>query len=202
MKKDINIKYLNQKQLKKLFKEMREYTLIMELTNERSYKVALRNEALFHLMYYCALRVSETTNILLTSINMDRKEIFCERNKNGLNNTLKIIDPYTLKVLKKHIRVNNPEKYLFENCGHPISRKTVDVWIKFYFNLAKIPSNLAHSHTLRHTRAINLAESGCDLKDLQYWLGHRDIKNTLIYFQFTSKQKNELYKKLKKARKS
>lgn len=195
------IKYLDEKQLKNLFREMKNYTLSMKYIDERSYRIAVRNEALFQIMYYCALRVSESTNIAMSSLNIQRSEIFCERNKNGVNNTLHIIDPYIIKILKKHIQINNPKNFLFEVSEKPISRKTVAVWIKFYCHLAKIPSELAHCHTLRHTRAIQLAESGFDLKDLQYWLGHRDIQNTLIYFQFTAKQKNELYKKLKKARK-
>lgn len=195
------IKHLSEKQLQELFRSMQEYTLSMKYKDERSYKIAVRNEALFHTMYYCALRVTETTNILLTSLNIKNKEIFCERKKNGINNTLHIIDPYTIKILKKHMQLNKSHKFLFEVNKNPISRKTVDFWIKFYCKLANIPADLAHSHTLRHSRAIHLAEAGCDLKDLQYWLGHRDIKNTLIYFQFTTRQKLDLYKKLKKARK-
>ena len=55
-----------------------------------------------------------------------------------------------------------------------------------------------HFHTLKHTRAVDLAEKGLDLKEIQYWLGHKEISNTQIYFQFTSVQYNALYRKLSK----
>lgn len=83
--------------------------------------------------------------------------------------------------------------------GLPISRKTLDKLMKKYCEMAKIKDkDKWHFHTLKHTRAVNLAESGLDLKEIQYWLGHKEISNTQIYFQFTSSQYETLYKKLKK----
>lgn len=193
------IKYFDTEQLKQFFMTLelyREYGRLEEKKN--TYRIAVRNEALFHVMYYCALRVSEVTRIKLTSYNPLTGTLYCERLKNGISNTIKL-NGYTNKLLKKHLKINDPKTYLFETKeNRAIQRASVDTAMKKYCKFTNLPTDLAHCHTLRHSRAIQLAESGCDLKELQYWLGHREISNTMIYFSFTYTQQMSLYKKINK----
>ena len=48
---------------------------------------------------------------------------------------------------------------------------------------------------------MELAELGVDLKNIQWWLGHKNISNTLIYLQFTTRQQDALYRFLEESRK-
>ncbi len=51
-------------------------------------------------------------------------------------------------------------------------------------------------HILRHTAATRLAESGCDIKVMQYLLGHTDIRTTMRVYNHVDKDrvKRELQK--------
>jgi site-specific recombinase XerD len=173
-------------------------------STELAYKNAVRDEALFHVMFYCALRVSEVLLLTMEDYNDLKKEMHCKRLKGGINNTLKIIDSNVLQCLNRHIRENSPTTFLFMNMrdNKPMSRKTVDFIVKNICMEAKIMNKTKwHSHTFRHTKAIELAESGLDIKEIQYWLGHKCIANTQLYYEFTSTQYMAMYKKLQRRRK-
>lgn len=168
-------------------------------------KCSIRNEAMFKILYYCALRATEVTLIKTEYFNALKTEIYCKRLKGGKNNTLEIVERDIVISLKKHITYNKPNEYLFENfkTNSYLSRKTIYHIFKKTCKAAGITNEeKMHPHTLRHTRAIYLAESGFDLKELQYWLGHAHVSNTMIYFQFTSKQQHAMYKKLRNKEKS
>lgn len=184
-----DIKYFTNKELKAFFKAI-------EKDNS---KYRVRNECIFKLAYYCALRVSEVALIQVDDFNNSRNEIYCKRLKGSLNNTIRIVDPDILRSVKRYLRTINHDTMFISQKGLPISRKTLDKLMKKYCEIAKIKDkDKWHFHTLKHTRAVDLAEIGLDLKEIQYWLGHKEISNTQIYFQFTSSQYETLYKKLKK----
>lgn len=184
------IKYFNQDEINKLFKTI----------SNSDDMYSTRNEAIFRTGYYCALRASEIGLIKIDNVNLMRNEIYCKRLKGSLNNTLEILDSDVLRSLKRYIREHNPNDVLFySKQNNPISRQMLDVLTKKYCIAAKLKdSSRFHFHTLKHSRAVHLAEMGLDLKEIQYYLGHKEISNTQIYFQFTTSQSKEMYKKMRK----
>lgn len=197
MGKKETIKYFNKDELNAFFKELEKSRRKAE--TEHKEKCAARNEALFAIMYYCALRVTEATMLEIEDYNSLKKEIYCRRMKGGNNNTLRIIDDWVQKIFERHLRLNKPTSYLFTPLNRkekPLSRKTCDKIMKKTCESAGIPSSKGHCHVLRHTKAIYLAEKGLDIREIQYWLGHSYVANTEIYLKFTTKQYETMYKKL------
>lgn len=195
------IKYFSPKERDNFFKTLEDAT--KKAKTPFAKKIAIRNEAMFKIIYYCALRASES-KIKKDSFNDSRNELYCERVKGGKNNTLRIIDKDILKSLKKHIAYNKPTEYLFVNfhTNSSLSRKTIwNLFVEVCEKNEIASKDKLHPHTLRHTRAIDLAEMELDLKDLQYWLGHKHVSNTLIYFDFTTRQHEAMYTKITKNQK-
>lgn len=188
---EISIKYLTRGETKQLFA-----TVQRDCSRH-----ALRNRAIFALAKYCALRISEPGMILESDLDISRYQIYCRREKNSNNNMIRICDPEVIKALQDYLQVKKllyPESiYLFPSQkGNPISRQMLDNLMRSYCAPTSIPGEKHHFHVLKHTRAVELAEMGFDLKDVQWWLGHKSAKNTLIYMTFTTCQQEHLYQKL------
>lgn len=184
-----------------------EFSALFNVIESDTSRNAVRNEALFKICFDCALRVSEIGLLRIGSIRTvyDQKRnqsivVDCKRLKNGKPNSIKLVNKDTVNALKRYLQTidtSDSTKPLFESqMKKPISRKTLDSLIKSLCKKAGLSDKKKwHFHTLRHTKGIQLAENGFDLKELQWYLGHRNIENTLIYFEFTSGQQEKLFRK-------
>lgn len=187
---ETKIKYLTQKEALSLF-----YSI-----EHSNFLHSVRDLAIFRLAYRCAFRASEIALIKLDDYNMAKGELYCKRLKGSKNNTLRL-DEKTKKALDKYIIENNitsESQIIFTSQkNRPISRQTLDYLSKKYFAAANIEDRSKHHfHSIKHTAAVHLAECGMDIKELQWWLGHKSVSNTEIYFQFTTKQQEIMYEKL------
>lgn len=75
--------------------------------------------------------------------------------------------------------------------GHPIDRSKVR---KRYIK-ARDQAGIrkVSFHDLRHTFATQMAAAGVPIRTLQEWLGHRDIKTTLIYADYAPNEHEALW---------
>ncbi len=184
------IKYFTQQEAIMLFNVIK--------NSESSHSI--RDLALFRVAYRCGLRASEISIITLENYNADRGELYCKRLKGSNNNTIRL-DSETKAILDEYIALNNirsnTEVLFTSQKNRPISRQTLDYLMKKYCAMAGIADKSKyHFHALKHTTAVHLAESDMDIKELQWWLGHKAVSNTEVYFQFTTKQQEKMYAKL------
>ena len=184
-----SIKYFTQDELANVFKAIKK-------SNSRYW---IRDYALFRTAYRCALRASEVGLLTLGEYSAQRGELYCKRLKNSQSNTIRL-DSETKRVLERYIRDQQIKDFLFPSqTKQPISRQMLDVLMRKYCKAAKIPDRKKwHFHSLKHSVAVHLAESGLDVKELQHYLGHKKVNSTLVYFQFTTRQQEQMYSKLER----
>lgn len=187
------IKFLSEPERRELFK-----TIELDKTRHR-----IRNRAMFAIIKYCALRASEVSLIKISDYDPVHKSIFIHRLKGSRSNTLVIVDPYVLKTfeeyywLRKHSATSTNEILFLSQKGTPISRKTIDRIMRNYCLDTTIPDDKHHTHVLKHTRAMELIDyPGIELRDVQWWLGHKNIQNTMIYLDYSIQAMNLLFQKI------
>lgn len=190
----LNIKYLS----------MDEFDELIEVieTVDQSSKFCQRNMTIFLIAEYCGLRASEVGLIELTDVDLKAQTIFCRRLKGSVSNVLLLQDERILEELEKYYqeRLKAPfsSKYLFTSkSGLPINRRTLDLLMKYYCSFTTISQDKWHFHTLKHTCAMELISTpNTDLRDVQWWLGHKYIANTMIYLNYSIDAKKGFYNNL------
>lgn len=186
------MKYFTQKELKKLFRT---------IEKDKDNPYWLRNLTMIEVGYLCALRVGEISNLTLENFNQQAGEMYCNRLKKSQSNTIRL-DSERIKLLKRYIReykiTDSQEPLFLSKKKGAISERQIQRIMAAYCKAAKLPEEKSHPHALKHSIAVHLAESGVDIKDLQFYLGHKNIQNTLVYFQYTTSQQEIFYENLRK----
>ena len=105
--------------------------------------------------------------------------------------------PGTAAVLRAWIaeRRGAPSDPLFpSSTGRPLSRDAIERRISVHVAKAaetcpSLRSKHVTAHTLRHTCAMNLLQSGNDIAVIALWLGHEQVSTTSIYLHADISQK-------------
>ncbi len=159
---------------------------ILNVIDERGEDpLAIRDKALFEVIYSCGLRVSEACNITLGDYR-EAEQLLRVIGK-GDKERLVPVGPYARDALRRYLDEVRPnllgagsqEKGLFlGRRGKPLGRAQVWKRFKEYAAEANVDAKV---HTLRHSFASHLLRGGADLRVIQELLGHSDIKTTQIY---------------------
>ena len=138
------------------------------------------------LAYEGACRPSELLNIKISDLNIIENTVFIQRLK-GSNDTLIYLSKKLNNSLKKHIKIieGQGQVYLFETKGKPYDLQNFRKIFQRLCIKANIPNDIGKIHNLRHTRAVESVKKGANLREIQYILGHKDLKNVMIYLSYT-----------------
>lgn len=131
--------------------------------------------------YSCGLRVSEVARLKVADIDSKRMVVIVHQGK-GRKDRQTMLSENMLDQLRAYYKEYKPREWMFENPNKdgPISIKTLQ---RVFNNSVKKAglNKYVTFHSLRHSFATHLLESGVDIRYIQELLGHSSSKTTEIY---------------------
>jgi len=189
------------KQEKKLprFMEYEEVKKLLE-TPPMDNWLGARDRAILETLYSTGMRVSE-----LVALNMDDVDFLGEvvhvRGK-GKKERIAPISSSALQVIQHYMEFRNKRaqsnphfdsKVLFVNKhGRRLSTRSVRRKMDKYLKMAGLDPAIS-PHTLRHSFATHMLNSGADLRSVQELLGHQSLSTTQVYTHLTTRRLKEVY---------
>lgn len=173
-------------------------TILNIIPNDKP--MALRDLAIFEMMYSCGLRVTELCDIKTTDILWDSELI----RVNGKGNKQRFvpIGPIARDNLKNYLNHKRPsladknhnvvELFLSQN-GRKLTRMMIWILLKKWTVASNLQKKVS-PHTLRHSFATHLLEGGADLRSVQEMLGHADISTTQVYTHLDKEHLKEVHR--------
>jgi len=140
----------------------------------------IKHKAILMIMYSSGLRMSEVMHLKVADIDGKRMMVYIRQGKGG-KDRYSILSETALECLRQYWREYRPKEWLFEGSkGSHICMTS----IRNIFVTAKKRAGItkhAWPHTLRHSFATHLIESGVSLHHVQLLLGHTSPKTTTVY---------------------
>lgn len=146
---------------------------------------SLRDKAIMELLYATGMRVTELIELNVGDIDLTANVAVC-----GIEGKRKRTVPIGEVVghLSRYIEdgrpnletVGNEEALFLNHRGHRLTRQGLWLIIKGYVNAVGIDGAVT-PHTLRHSFAAHLLNSGAKLKEVQQRLGHANLSTTQVY---------------------
>jgi integrase/recombinase XerD len=159
----------------------------------------LKHKTLLLLAYSAGMRVSEVVQLKIADINSDRMQISINHAK-GKKDRVVTLSKSILPFLREYYIKYKPKDWLFEgfNSAEHYSARSAQQVFKDAYKKLGLPAQCSF-HSLRHSYATHLLESGTDISYIQKLLGHSDIKTTLRYTQISKKDIGQIESPLDRA---
>ncbi|MDR0447954.1 MAG: site-specific integrase [Treponema sp.] len=140
-----------------------------------------KHRLLLMLTYSSGLRVSEVVALKKENIDISRKVIYIRQSK-GRKDRFTLLSDKAAQFISKYCASYHIQTWLFP--GQPATRPLTIRSAQHIFNKAVHHSGILKKvsiHSLRHTFATHLLESGTDIRYIQELLGHSTIRTTERY---------------------
>ncbi len=151
----------------------------------------LLHRTLLMTLYSTGMRRAEITRLKVSDIDSQRMVIHIKQGKGSRDRDVPL-SPKLLETLREYWRWKKPRGYLFPgeakqgSKGEHLTSKAVYHAVKGAARRAGIEKNVG-PHTLRHSFATHLLESGADLRTIQLLLGHSEIRHTAVYLHLSQR---------------
>ena len=162
-------------------------------------EMPLRDLSIIDLLYSTGIRVSECASILISNINFKNNSI--KILGKGKKERIVLFGDKTKKNLMRYMNQENIQidGYLFisgnkKSKNNFITTRTINNIVKKYIKFISSNEKLG-PHSLRHSFATHLLQTGSDLMAIKDLLGHSSLSSTQIYTHLDTKRMKEIYDK-------
>ena len=151
-----------------------------------------KHKLILLLAYGAGLRVSEICNLKWQDLDFDNHKISVRSGKGKKDR--KVMLPYSiLDYIETYKNLYKTKSYVFEGQikGEPYSPASCRAVMRNAVKKANINKKVS-MHSLRHSFATHLLESGTDIRFIQEFLGHSNIKTTTIYTHVSQRNMKDI----------
>ena len=150
------------------------------------------------MLYYTGCRRSEALEVTPNHLDFEESTVMIRTFKQGEGN------PYVYRIveLPKDYLAQLESQYQAETkkgkprSGHKriwtFSSRTAQNYVKAVMKKAEITGKNASSRGLRHSMGVMLAQNKIPVNVIQQILGHKYIKNTMIYMQIVGQERRDM----------
>lgn len=141
-----------------------------------------KHRAFLMTVYGGGLRVSEACRLKWEDIHRSRKQIRVVQGK-GRKDRYTLLSPSLIKELERYWQCFRPQVWLFPSSTNPDLPMDPRCAQKIFYSAVRragLPSR-GGIHSLRHSFATHLLESGVEITVVQELLGHNSLATTSVY---------------------
>jgi integrase/recombinase XerD len=154
--------------------------------NQREPLLLMRDKVILGLYYGCGVRKSEGAAVQTTDVNVEKQILFISKGKNYkeryvpmAERVCKDIELY-LGYSRPHLIKYSSNHLLLSERGKAITAGSIAARLQKIVELTNIEKPIG-LHTLRHSIATHLLQSGMKLEQIAKFLGHSSLESTQIY---------------------
>jgi len=188
------------KQEKRLprYLEMDQITKLLSTPEDRTL-LGARDRAMLELLFSTGVRVSELVE--LNFADLDQEASVIRVRGKGKKQRTAPVGPTAMAAIQKYLQLRRvdarsaafDQQALFVNKhGQRLSTRSVRRKLDKYLTEAGLDPSIS-PHTLRHSFATHMLNSGADLRSVQELLGHQSLSTTQIYTHLTTKRLKSAY---------
>lgn len=145
-----------------------------------------KHKLIVMLLYSSGLRVSEMLNLKVGDLELG-EGIGWVRSGKGAKDRLFLLSNKLVEELKEYIQDKKDSDYVFTGRSGRMTPRSVQKIIKRAIKTAGIEKD-CHPHSLRHSFATHLLESGENIRKIQLILGHSQLSTTQLYLNISTEE--------------
>lgn len=160
----------------------------------------LRDACIIEILYSTGVRVSELTQMDISSLNLNSRSIRVigkgskERVVFLNKRCHELVNRYLLQLqhLDTQRRIHDQPLFINRKSGR-LTNRSIQRIIKSYAKTAGIDPS-THPHTLRHSFATHMLDGGASLTSVQKLLGHSSTRATQVYLHPNLEKARQIYR--------